>query len=154
MRRNARIGIAVVVAAVVALAAALLVRRGDEPLPEGSPGAVAVGSDGRRVEVTPLSGFEGIPHGLENAFAWAPDGSTSLVLGGSSSCPPVIESGTWDEETNAVRLTMAPPSAEVCTADLLLHAWTLTLDGETLAPERITLISADGGAWAVPRATP
>ena len=151
MRRSIVTGVVVGLGAAAALAVTLLVLRTDEPLPEGSR-RVAAEPHGRAFDVeSPRPGFAGLGLQMEDAFAWAPDGSTSLVLGGSSSCPPAIESGTWDKETNAVRLRLAPVPTRPCTADWTMHAWTLTVDGETLAPDEITLVSPDGREHAVPR---
>lgn len=71
--------------------------------------------------------------------SYVTDGAVTWHSAGSSSCPPIITSATYDYDTNTVNMTQADYSGKMCTMDLHPLQQRIFIEGGEKIPDDATL---------------
>lgn len=74
------------------------------------------------------------------------DTTANLVLGGSGSCPPVIESATFEKELLTINMDEHAYDDMACTMDFRLYSFEITLEGgdeQFSATTQATLVTGE-----------
>lgn len=108
----------------------------------------STGSDSSSFTVNEIS-----PEGIQGAEAFQEGfvntgDSLQVLLGGSGSCPPEIESGTVDGDKATLKLVELPAD-QVCTADLRMYAFDVSF-GVSVKDVKTVEVTSSTGSLELP----